>query len=98
MTAFSKIDGFDVPPETPSSSTIRCNSPETSNSRFRLSYHTLCPYLFSSRSGFVISLAPFTCVAGSHHRFPLILRYRMNERSHDTTHSVLRLPFPSPPP
>src|SRR5437016_11447323 len=49
--AFSKIDGLEVTPRSPSSAISLVSSPLFSKSRLTKSSHTDCPYSFSVRSG-----------------------------------------------
>src|SRR5262245_13411009 len=56
--AFSKIAGFEVTPETPSSITSRSSAPERTKSRARKSSQTDCPSLLSALSLFMTSGYP----------------------------------------
>src|SRR6516225_941288 len=63
--AFSKIDGFEVTPRTPSSCVIRFSSPFVMMLRRMKSSHTDCPYFPSSIRGFVafaFSITPVGCM------------------------------------
>jgi hypothetical protein len=55
--AWLKMVGLDVTPVTPSSSTMRRNSPLVIRPRRMLSYQTLWPSLGSSSRGLLMSLS-----------------------------------------